>query len=216
MPVLRPSTRAAASPGALLRMRKRRWLPSKEQPHPERERSEQSKDALRRSDASLTPLWHLAPIGGELFELRHLDIGHGPEIHAVLRPEDDVVALALGGSRRRVGAPGPDEQINEVLVVLIDERCDGPAVEIIETAAGQREVRRGEILDRRRKIELAVEPRLYGVAILGRDILQMARLQGADMTGDNLLGEPRRYRRHDQQERQHGGAGRAKAKARAI
>src|SRR5436305_2974414 len=167
---------------------------------------------MRRSPA----LWHLAPVGGELFELRHLDIGHGPEIHAVLRPVDDVVALTLGDLRRLVAGTRPDEQINEVLVVLIDERCDGPAVEIIETATGQREVRCGEILDRRRKVELAVEPRLYGMAILGRDILQMARLQGADMTGDNLLGEPGRDRRRDQQKGEHGGAGRAKAKARAI
>src|SRR5436305_7510130 len=167
---------------------------------------------MRRSPA----LWHLAPVGGELFELRHLDIGHGPEIHAVLRPVDDVVALALGGLRRRVAGTRPDEQINEVLVVLIDERRDGPAVEIIETATGQREVRRGEILDRRREVELAVEPRLYGVAILGRDILQMARLQGADMTGDNLLGEPGWYRRRDQQKGEHGGAGGTDPKARAT
>src|SRR5437868_2148560 len=167
---------------------------------------------MRRSPA----LWHLAPVGGELFELRHLDVGDGPEIHAVLRPAHDVVTLTLRRLRRRVAGTGPDELINEVLVVLIDERCDGPAVEIIETATGQWKVRRGEILDRRREVELAVEPRLHGVAILGRDILEMARLQGADMTGDNLLGKPGRHRRHDQEERQHGGAGRAKAKARAT
>src|SRR4051812_38164141 len=120
MPVLRPSTRAAASPGALLRMRKRRWLPSKSNlilsASAASSRRTHCAGPMRRSPA----LWHLAPVGGELFELRHLDIGHGPEIHAILRPVDDVVALALGGLRRRVGAPGPDEQINEVLVVLID------------------------------------------------------------------------------------------------
>src|SRR5258707_15885698 len=101
---------------------------------------------MRRSPA----LWHLAPVGGELFERRHLDIGHGPKIHAVLRPVDDVVALTLGGLRRLVAGTRPDEQINEVLVVLIDERRDRPPAEVIEASAGEREAYRGEILDRRR------------------------------------------------------------------
>src|SRR5690242_21791761 len=109
----------------------------------------------------------------------------------------DVVALALGGLRRRVASSGPDEQIDDVLVALIDERRDRAPAEIIEAPAGQRKARRGEILDGRRKIELAVEPRLDGVAVLRGDILEMTRLQRPNMAGDDFFGTPGRHPPHD-------------------
>src|SRR5262245_36300440 len=53
------------------------------------------------------------PFRREVAQLFALDIGDGPEIHAVLRPMDDVVAVALGDFRGRHsaenGAGGPDK-----------------------------------------------------------------------------------------------------------
>src|SRR5712671_115394 len=62
-----------------------------------------------------------APVFGELLELCGFNVGDGPEGHAVLRPVHDVVALALGALRRCLAAGGPDKQIDDVLVALIDQ-----------------------------------------------------------------------------------------------
>jgi len=103
-----------------------------------------------------------------------------------------------------------------VLVALIDERGDRPAVEIVEPPARQRKARGAEVLDRRCEIDAAVEPRFDGVAILGRDVLQMAGLQRSDMAGNHLLGQAGRHRRHQQQKGERGGAGSAEPEARAV
>src|SRR5881227_1041888 len=105
-----------------------------------------------------------APVFGELLELRGFEVGDGPESHAVLRPVHDVIALALGTLRRRLAGGGPDEQVDDVLVALIDQGRDRPAVEVVEPGAGQRKARGREVFDRRGEIDAAVKPRLDRVA----------------------------------------------------
>ena len=85
----------------------------------------------------------------------------------------------------------PDVEIDDVLVALIDQRRDRPAAQIVEPAAPQRKSLGGEVLDRRGEIDAAVEPGLDRVLVARRDIFEMAGLHGADMAGDDLLGEAR-------------------------
>jgi hypothetical protein len=75
----------------------------------------------------------------------------------------------------------PDEQIDEMFAPLVDERRDGAMVEIIEAAAGKRESFRGEVIHRRREIELAVEPGFYGVLVGGDYVGQVRGHQRAHM-----------------------------------
>src|SRR5438132_12685218 len=110
-----------------------------------------------KSDEPVSPsLRRAAPVFGELFELRGFEVGDGPEGHAVLRPVHDVVALALGALWRRLAGGRPDEQVDDVLVALIDQGRDGPAIEVVEPAAGQWKAHGREVLDRRREIDAGV------------------------------------------------------------
>src|SRR6185437_6073220 len=80
-----------------------------------------------------------------------------------------------------------------------------PAAEIIEPRALEREAKRGEVLDRRGEVELAVEPRLDRVPV-GRDhVFEMSGLEGANVPGDDLVGEPR-LARENEEEGKRGGA----------
>ena len=60
-----------------------------------------------------------------------------------------------------------------MLVPLIDEGNHSVSAKVIEPAAEEREFLRGEVFDRRRKVQLAVKPRLDGVLIGRRDIQRM-------------------------------------------
>ena len=57
----------------------------------------------------------------------------------------------------------------------------GLAVDIVKAAADKRKTLGGEIDNRRRHVELAVEPRLDGMLFAGFDVGQMAGLQRAQM-----------------------------------
>src|SRR5439155_13327973 len=128
-----------------------------------------------------------SPRLGEFLELGRFEVGDRPQRHSSLGPMDDVVALALDpGGGRGSSLAGPGKQIDNVLVALVDERGDRAAGEIIEPPAAQREVLGREILDRRRKIDPPVKPRLDRVAVGGADIFEMAGLQGADVSADDL------------------------------
>src|SRR5260370_35598078 len=89
-----------------------------------------------------------------------------------------------------------------MLVALIDGRGARPPADIVEPPALQWKAGRSEVLDRRGEIDAAGEPRLDGMLVAGGDVFEMSGLQGADMAGDDLLGEVGRARRdHQQRER---------------
>ena len=128
----------------------------------------------------------------------------------------DVIALdgGVAGEVRADAAGWPDIEIDDVLVAMVDERRHRPPVEIIEPPAGKRKPLWCEVLDRRREIDAAVEPRLDRVLVGRDDVFEMARLQRADMPGDDLPGEVVALRQQDQ-ERQRGGAGGTEAEPEA-
>ncbi len=83
-----------------------------------------------------------------------------------------------------------------MLVAPVDEGRDRPIVEVVETAALQRVFLVLEILDRKREVHLALEPRLDRVLVGGFDIVQVLRHERSDVGGNQLA-------------RQVGGVGRA-------
>ena len=116
-----------------------------------------------------------------------VDIRHRPDGHAVLDPmtfvkTSDRSRIALRGAI--IG--GPDHHADHVQTTLVDERRDRPSVNCIKAAAQQRKAARAQIPDGRRKIELALKPRLYRVSIRRPDGEELGR-QRIDVTGDECV-----------------------------
>jgi hypothetical protein len=63
-----------------------------------------------------------------------------------------------------------------MLAAGIDQSCDRVAVNDVDAAALQWKSLIGEVLDRRREIQFAVEPRLHGVLVGRDDIDEMTRV----------------------------------------
>src|SRR5467141_197600 len=68
-----------------------------------------------------------------------------------------------------------------MLAARVDEHGDGAAVDDVEAAALQGKSFIHKIVDRRRKVQLAVEPRLHGVLVGRLNIFEMSGLKGAQM-----------------------------------
>src|SRR5437879_7622421 len=100
-----------------------------------------------------------------------------------------LIPLAEAGRmNRRVRLPGrQNKNLHEVLATRIDERRDVLPAENIQAANDQGKTLVRNILHRRNKSELAVEPRLHGVIVRGSNVGEMPRLQRANM-GVNDLG----------------------------
>ena len=107
---------------------------------------------------------------------------------------DQIMALhrrERGGSRILFFGR-PDKEIDNVFIAMKNQRGHAAAVEVIEPAADKRKFPRGQILDRRREIQLSLKPGLHGVLIGGADVEQMRAHQGSHVTGDDIL---RHFRR---------------------
>src|SRR4029077_3284667 len=101
-------------------------------------------------------------IGLEAAQCGGIDVRHGPEAHPGARPVQQVEAFA----GRRCGTAvlqirnRPDEQIDDMLVVVENQSADDAIVNVIEPTADQWKALRRQVDHRRRGIQLAVEPRL--------------------------------------------------------
>src|ERR1700674_5313028 len=77
------------------------------------------------------------------------------------------------GQRFAAVGRGPLEDVDRMLLALIDERGNGAAGEVIESAAVQRKAERSEGVDLGREVQFAQKPRFDGVLIGGADVKQM-------------------------------------------
>src|SRR6266566_2117295 len=107
-----------------------------------------------------------------------------------MTPVAPLVALPRAGWMNRCVRllRGPDEHVDDMFAAAVDQRGNVLAVENVEAAADQWETVVGEILNRRNKGELAIEPRLHGVLVGRSDIGQMTGLQRADVGVDDFGG----------------------------
>src|SRR5208282_809750 len=123
----------------------------------------------------------------ELVEFLLIQIRHHPAIHPRDHQLLDVVSMlrldSLGA--RRGACRRPHENVDHMVAMLIHERRDRPAVDIVETAAHQRKSVFREIVGRWREIKLAVEPRLDRM-LIGRGNVHVI-LHG-QRRGRSLLG----------------------------
>ena len=124
----------------------------------------------------------------ELAELGVIQIGDGPERHAV----PDPMAHLEPTNRSRVagGSPigrGPDEHVDRMEAPLIHERGDRLAGDVVEPTTHQRKTDGREILNRRREIQLAEEPWLHRVLIGRSHVEQVSISERADVITDDLV-----------------------------
>ena len=98
---------------------------------------------------------------------------------------------------------GPDEQVDHCAAGGDRRSPRPPARRYSRAARRPAESPVGQVDDRRREVDLAVEPGLHDVAVRGRDIDQMVGQQRADMARDELVLMPVVGElRHDQHQRQ--------------
>lgn len=112
-----------------------------------------------------------------------------PEIHAAIGPMHDVVALDRWNRRRFQDRSGgrPNEKVDNMFVPLKNQCRRGVAIKIIKPSASQWKSLRGEIFDRRGKIQFPVKPRFDRVLIRGNNVQRMTGHEGPDMAGNNFL-----------------------------
>ena len=82
-----------------------------------------------------------------------------------------------------------DEQIDNMLIALVDERRYFPTIQIIQPTSDQTEALGREILNRWREFKLSVKPGFDRMLIGRRDIEKVSGKQGANMIGDYFLYE---------------------------
>src|SRR6202041_256491 len=126
----------------------------------------------------------------QLLQGRLRRIGYGAEFHSCLAPLQPLISLLGAGTGSAVlFVRRPDEDIHEMFAADIDQSGDRLAVHDVNAAALQRESLIAKILDRRREIQLTVEPGLHGV-LIGRDnIGEMPGLQRSQVRVNNPRGK---------------------------
>ena len=70
---------------------------------------------------------------------------------------------------------GPNEEVDGVRFVSVDERRCGVPIDIVQPAADERKSLSAQIMHLGREVELAVKPRLDGMLIGGDHVDQMSR-----------------------------------------
>src|ERR1700747_2068155 len=125
----------------------------------------------------------------EFLQLFIVDIADSKELETLRSPASNVVSLQLrrvtfgGGSLR-------NEEIDHVFAASIDNRGDGLAVVIVEPSAEQREALGCQIHDRRRYIELAVEPWFHRMLVARLHVGQVVALKRAHVRRHNIAEHP--------------------------
>src|SRR6266481_9872024 len=101
-----------------------------------------------------------------------VNVGNGPVVEVGVSPMQELIALARYRlwSSGCIGRCRPNKQVNEMLAPLVNQGRHRPVIQIIQTATDQRKSLTGEVHHRRRKIELRIQPRFYGVLVGGSDV----------------------------------------------
>src|SRR5262249_2044888 len=94
-------------------------------------------------------------------QLAGAEIGDRAKRHAAAAPACDVVAFRSLHLHRIGVVARPDEHVDLVQALLIDDDRDTLAVDVIEPAADELIALGAEVLDHRRELEPACKPRLY-------------------------------------------------------
>src|SRR6202011_2016307 len=87
---------------------------------------------------------------GKRFQILPIEIGNTPELKSIMNPMRNIIAILSKTFRRPVAcrSRGPDKQVNNMFVVMVNEGGYLLAVEIVQTPPDQREIVLGQIMDR--------------------------------------------------------------------
>src|SRR3954451_9909975 len=98
-----------------------------------------------------------------------VNVGHSPVVKVRVRPMQQLIALARHCFRGpfRISGGRPNKQVNEKFASSINESCYWPVIQIIQATADERKSLTREIGNRRREIELRIQPRLNRVLVRG-------------------------------------------------
>src|SRR6478609_8410911 len=112
----------------------------------------------------------------ELAELLGGDVGNGCEPETPIAPFVQRKSILNGRTAAR-GFRGPDKEVHGVKAAMIDDRRDGLPVDGIEPSPGEWKPLIDKFRDRRREVDLAVEPWLDDVLVGCLHIGKMPRLK---------------------------------------
>src|SRR5438552_3500186 len=115
----------------------------------------------------------------EFPQLFTVDIADSKELETLRSPASNVVPLHCLQLRRVTfnWSSLRNEEIDHVLAASIDDRGDGLALNIVEPSAKQHKALRRQVHDRRRYIDLAVEPWFHRMLVARLDVGQVVFLK---------------------------------------
>src|ERR1700730_4623087 len=118
-------------------------------------------------------------------------VGDSPVVEVRVNPMQELIALVCYCLRSSgfIGRCRPNKKVNEMLASLVNQCGHRPVIQIIQAATDQRKSLTGKVHNCRRKIELRVQPRFYGVLVGGSDVSEMVCHKRTHMTGDELRRE---------------------------
>src|ERR1700722_4897468 len=96
---------------------------------------------------------------GKFFQVFRVHVGYGPEGHAGAVPVYQIIAILRGHGRRSCAAcRWPDEEIDEMFLLFINEHGHSTAFDVIQPPTSKGVSLQSHIIHRRSKIEFAIEP----------------------------------------------------------
>src|SRR5829696_3652033 len=90
---------------------------------------------------------------------------------------------------RLPGAGGPEEHIDQVLAAAVYQRRNRAVAKIFEPPALQRVSLLGEIVNRWREVQLAIEPGLHRMLVRGEHVGEVSWHEGPNVAGEHLVAE---------------------------
>src|ERR1700737_1875126 len=123
----------------------------------------------------------------ECLKVGGADFSNAEEIQPCQLPGAEVIpALRLDVYVDFSTCRRPDKQIDEFFSPLVDNCCDRPLLQDVDSTPNQHVSSLREIGDRRRIIQLPVKPWFYGVLITGSAIDQMRNHQRPGVVRDGF------------------------------
>ena len=84
---------------------------------------------------------------------------------------------------------GPDEHVDHMLPVLVNERRDDMPKQVIKSPADQGKAATRQIDNRWRKLQLPGKPGLHDVLIRGPNVREVVHKERSDVPGHEFVGE---------------------------
>src|SRR6267378_2899457 len=127
----------------------------------------------------------------KLLQFFLVNVRNSPVVQVRFYPVQKLITLARYCLRSSgfVGRCRPNKQVNKMFASLVNQRSHRPIIEIIKTSPNQGKSVAGKVDHCRCKIELGVQPGLYGMLVGGSNVREVVRHKRAHMTGDKLRGE---------------------------